>query len=176
MNNCLNKRSFKIGLGLITILFFISCSGGKLSKIEKQAIYTQVKMSLDEGVEATRTKNIDLYMKNLPEGLIVFDESGEVISREAQRKYALRDWSIIDKTLDIEVLIDSIYISRDSLFVYTSQRWERMMYQRDGIATDTVLTTQRHKETWKKTVKGWFGYEVEELGGKIFINGIPYQQ
>jgi hypothetical protein len=71
--------------------------------------------------------------------------------------------------------IDSIqYPSKDSVLVYTSQHWERMMYQRDGITTDTVLTTQRHQEIWKKTPKGWFGYNIIELGGEVFVNGNKY--
>lgn len=49
-----------------------------------------------------------------------------------------------------------------------------MMFQRDGITKDTVLTTQKHEETWKRNEKGWFGNEVKELGGEIFINGKPF--
>ena len=32
-----------------------------------------------------------------------------------------------------------------------------------------------NRETWKKTAKGWFGYEIEELGGRVFINGEAYE-
>jgi hypothetical protein len=49
------------------------------------------------------------------------------------------------------------------------------MLQRDGETPDTALTTQRHKETWRKTPRGWFAYELEELGGEVFINGERYQ-
>lgn len=62
----------------------------------------------------------------------------------------------------------------DTATVYTSQRWERLMLQRDGETTDNVVTTQKHRETWRKTPDGWRLYDVEELGGEVFINGEPY--
>jgi hypothetical protein len=174
-----NLLAFKNLAILFMIAFFVftGCSNHEFSKREKDTIFNSVRQSLDEGLQATINKDIELYMKNLPEDLLIFDESGEIISREKQREYALRDWSIIDSTLHISVDIDSInYASRDSIFVYTSQRWERLMFQRDGITIDTVLTTQRHKETWKPNPKGWLGYTIEELGGEIFINGLSYYQ
>jgi len=48
------------------------------------------------------------------------------------------------------------------------------MLQRDGKTTDTVLATQKHRETWRKTPLGWFAYETEELGGEVFVNGKPF--
>ncbi|PKA82222.1 hypothetical protein ATE92_0348 [Ulvibacter sp. MAR_2010_11] len=148
-----------------------------LSLAEKEAIKKQIETDLAAGINATIHKDIDGYMDRLPEDLIIYDESGEEISRETQREYALRDWSIIDTTLVIKMEIDSIqYLKRDSIFVYTSQYWKRMMFQRDGITLDTVVTTQKHKETWKKNKKGWFGYTIEELGGTIYINGELYKE
>ena len=175
-NNISNFKNLAI-LFMIAFFVFTSCSNQEFSKAEMETIYTSVRQSLDEGLEATINKDIDLYMKNMPEDLLIYDESGDIITREEQRKNAIRDWDIIDKTLSIKVDIDSIdYATRDSIYVYTSQHWERMMFQRDGITTDTVLTTQKHKETWKPTSKGWLGYTIEELGGEIFINGEPYNQ
>jgi hypothetical protein len=29
---------------------------------------------------------------------------------------------------------------------------------------------------WRKSQRGWMGYEVKELGGEVFVNGKPYQQ
>lgn len=176
MKTKLHVRILSIVSGLLATIFFVSCHDSTFSDTEKESIKMEIRASIDEGIEATRTKNIDLYMKQLPEDLLIYDESGEIITREQQRAYALRDWSIIDKTLDITISIDSInYIARDSILVYTSQYWKRMMFQRDGITLDTVVTTQKHKEIWKKTAEGWFNYVVEELGGQIFINGKPYQ-
>jgi hypothetical protein len=50
------------------------------------------------------------------------------------------------------------------------------MFQKDGKTKDTILTTQKHIETWKKTAKGWLNYDVKELGSKVFINGQEYKQ
>jgi len=163
--------------GILAIFLFIRCSNNKFTEAEKTEIFKLIKLSIDEGVRATQNKDINLYMKNIPKDLLIYDETGTTITRKQQREYALRDWSIIDKTLSIEVKIDSIdFVSKDSIHVYTSQRWERIMFQRDGVATDTVLTTQKHKEIWKPTSRAWLGYTVEELGGQIFVNGETYNQ
>jgi hypothetical protein len=163
---------------LFLSLLILGCKSDRDSpwtETEKNAVRLEIQKNIDEGLKATRSKDIEGYMKRLPKELVIYDESGEIISREKQREYVLRDWAIIDTTLAIRMDIDSIhFLKRDSLHVFTSQRWERMMFQRDGITRDTVLTTQRHRETWKKVNHEWFEFYVEELGGKIFINGEAY--
>lgn len=174
------KVLIQISILLLLVSYVSSCKPKEnqpkgLNSAEKTKIRNDIQTELNEGIEATRTKNIELYMSQMPDDMQIHDESGEIISREKQREYALRDWAIIDTTLRILMNIDSIiYFSADSVFIYTYQEWERIMFQRDGITTDTILTTQRHKETWRKTKNGWFGYEVQELGGKVYINGKEY--
>ena len=57
-----------------------------------------------------------------------------------------------------------------------NQRWERMMMRPNGVeGLDRILTTQRHRETWRHTERGWQGGEVEELGGDVYVNGEYYQ-
>lgn len=163
---------------LFIALLVLSCAENhqsNLSPFQKELITDEIQDLINDGIEATRTKDIERYMSRMPEDLVIYDESGEVISREQQRAYALRDWAIIDTTLNIWMNIDSIqFHSSDSLHVFTSQRWERIMFRRDGVTTDTVITTQGHREIWKKNEKGWFGYDILELGGRIWINGEPY--
>ena len=138
-------------------------------------IIQSIQHKIDLGLMATQQKDIDLYMSLIPEDAQVIGEDGKVISRKEQRDLALRDWSIIDTTLSINMIIDSVQILQsDRILVYTSQKWKRLMYQRDGITLDTILTTQKHKELWKLTRNGWFGYDVTELGGEVFINGELY--
>lgn len=140
------------------------------------AIRLAIEGELRQGIEATKVEDIDAYMAQMPDDLVIYDESGEVISREQQRANVLRDWAIIDSTLYIEMLVDSLHAHSDSAAtVWTSQRWERLMQQRDGVTLDTVLTTQRHREAWRLTTQGWRGYEVMELGGRVWINGEPYE-
>lgn len=50
------------------------------------------------------------------------------------------------------------------------------MYERDGKTLDFVVTTQKHREEWRRIDGHWTGYEVQELGGEIFINGKPYHE
>jgi len=173
------KKIYLLGFACLLFLTLGCKSKNEIkepTEAEKSKIRKTIQQEIYEGVEATRTKNIEWYMSQLPNDLVIYDETGEVISREKQKEYVLRDWAIIDTTLQITMRIDSIhFLKKDSVIVYTYQEWERMMFQRDGITSDTVFTNQRHQETWKKNKKGWFGYEIKELGGNIFINGKEYK-
>jgi ketosteroid isomerase-like protein len=134
-----------------------------------------IEAEIARGVEATKSEDIEAYMHGIPEDYVIYDESGEVITREQMRANALRDWSVISRTLDLTITVDSLLLPTDSTaVVYTSQRWERMMSRPDSSGEDTVLTTQRHRETWRRTPVGWRNYDIDELGGAIFINGAPY--
>ena len=171
------KYSLLIPIVLFLLLFSCQLTDRSFdySEIDKIEIQNIIQQEINEGVEATKHKDIDLYMSQMPDDLVIYDKSGEVITKKRQRAYVLRDWAIIDTTLSIEVTVDSIqYLKEDSIIVFTSQRWERIMFQKDGVNTDTVLTTQKHREVWKKKETNWMGYEVGELGGKIFINGNRY--
>ncbi|MDB6147682.1 MAG: hypothetical protein JWO45_1346 [Spartobacteria bacterium] len=115
-------------------------------------------------------------MDCIPEDFTLKDAEGNTITRDELRKHILRDWSIIPRTLAIQTKIDSLEVHGAEAIVHTSQRWERQMLERDGKTVDTVLTTQKHRENWRRTPRGWMGYEVKELGGEVFVNGKPYQQ
>ncbi|MCB9081502.1 MAG: hypothetical protein H6555_07315 [Lewinellaceae bacterium] len=173
----MNKPCWSLGLLLLLLTNCKQDNDPLFSAEEKQAIQQTIQAEINAMIVAVSTKDIETYMRQMPADFIIYDENGEIISREKQREYALRDWSIIDTTLHNEMVVDSIsFVSRDSIFVFTSQRWERLMFRRDGITKDTVLTTQRHRELWKKNPQGWMGYTVEELGGSIFINGEKYEE
>ncbi len=135
----------------------------------------EIEDALARSTRATIDQDIDAYMELIPEDLVLHDESGEVLGRDRLRADVLRDWSIIPKTLSIDVTIDDLEVHGETATVYTSQRWERLMFQRDGKTMDTVLTTQKHKETWRRTPRGWLAYEIEELGGEVFVNGERYE-
>lgn len=162
---------------IITTLFFamvflVGCRTPNRQTAEE--IKNDIQKQLDKCAEAVTTKNINSYMDLLPEDFIIKDQNGAIISREKQRAYTLRDWSIIDTTLHNRFVVDSIRTFGDSVLAYTSQQWERIMFRQDHITKDTILTTQKHLETWKKTSKGWLNYTVAELGGSIWINGKLY--
>lgn len=164
---------------LIILILFAQCktnyNPSNLSDQEKEKIHIYIQNEINIMIEAVNNKDIEVYMKKMPEDFIIYDETGEIITRKKQKEYALRDWSIIEKTLNNEMRVDSIdFVSKDSVYVFTFQEWERIMYQRDGVTKDTILTTQLHKELWKNKKNKWIGYDVEELGGNVYINGKKY--
>ena len=157
------------------LMLALLVGGCTVPAVDHEAVRHEIDEQLQIGAEATRTEDIAAYMDGLPADFVIYDESGEVISREQQRTNILRDWAVIPETIDIEVGIDSLGVSGDSVAtVYTWQRWLRTMLRPDRPGHDTVLTTQRHRETWRPTPDGWRLYEVDELGGRIWVNGDPY--
>lgn len=61
----------------------------------------EIEAAIARGVEATRTQDIEAYMAAIPEDLVQRDAEGNEISRDELRANALRDWSVIPKTLSI---------------------------------------------------------------------------
>ncbi len=147
----------------------------------QDSIRAHIEAAITRGVEATRRQDINAYMAEMPDDLQIKNDSGRMLTREELRADALRSWAIIPKTLAIAVDIDSLRLLvpvtggvGDSVYVWTAQRWERLMLRRDQVTVDTVLTTQSHRETWRRTRVGWRQYYIEELGGQVWLNGKPY--
>ena len=158
---------------LITMSFVLFACNQNSQKSQDE-IKTAIQQELDKCVEAVNSKNITLYMSLIPTDFELTNENGQIITREEQQAFILRDWSIIDTTLHNVYVVDSIDIYPDSVIAFTSQKWERLMFQRDGLTKDTVITTQLHRETWRNKSSGWMNYGITELGGKIYINGELY--
>lgn len=132
--------------------------------------------SLARTTEATRAKDIDGYMAELPDDLQIYDNDGRLVTREQQRQNVLRDWSIIVRTISLTHDIDRLEVNGDSATVWTSQRWERLMLRQDGQTTDNVVTTRKHREAWRRVGANWYGYDIEELEGELFINDVPVKR
>ena len=158
---------------LITMSFVLFACNQNSQKSQDE-IKTAIQQELDKCVEAVNSKNITLYMSLIPSDFELTNENGEIITRDEQQDFILRDWSIIDTTLHNVYVVDSIDIYPDSVIAFTSQKWERLMFQRDGLTKDTVITTQLHRETWRYNSTGWMNYGITELGGEIYINGELY--
>ena len=147
------------------------------SGYDVRSTMTAIQKELDDSVEATRTKDIDRYMEQIPANMTVqAKEPGKTVSRDQLRQDVLRQWSVIKDTVLIFNRIDQIEIQADRATVWTSQRWERNMYERDHRTVDFVVTTQKHREEWREINGHWEVLTVQELGGEIFVNGKPYHE
>lgn len=160
---------------LLTTILLLSTSACVHRSTPTKTVRASIEQSIARSVEATRAEDIDAYMAEIPEDFVLYDESGAIVSHEQQRADVLRDWSVIPGTISISTIVESIERRGATAIVHTSGRWERLMLRPDGQTTDVVLTTQKHRETWRETSNGWKGYDIEELGGEIFVNGQPYK-
>ena len=136
---------------------------------------SQIDAQIVRTVDATRRQDIDAYMATFTPDFEELENDGGQGKLADIRAHALRDWAIIPATRDIWARIDSMgTVAGDTVVVYTDQRWDRLMLQRNGIVRDTVVTTQKHREVWRRTKAGWRLSRVKELGGTIMLNGKPY--
>ncbi len=142
---------------LLTGCLILGCAGQT-----QEAIRLEIQAALNQCVKAVTTKNIGLYMQGIPEDFQIKDENGGIITKEMQRKFILRDWASIDTTLSNSYVVDSLKIRVDSVVAMTSQVWKRSMFRKDGFTADTVLTTQVHREVWRRTKNTWHNYRIEE--------------
>jgi hypothetical protein len=114
---------------LLSAIFLLLSCNSNIGKSDSQ-IKNEIQTQLNKCAEAVEMKDINLYMELIPKDFIIYDENGEVISREKQREYTLRDWNVIDKTISNNFIADSLEVFGDSAIVYTSQRWKRLCFKK----------------------------------------------
>lgn len=141
------------------------------------SVRASIEAEIARSLDATRRQDIDAFMSGFaPDFEIVAPGGGgDRVTLADLRTNMLRDWAIIPATRALTMRVDSIApAARDSAVVYTDQRWDRLMLERDGVTRDTVVTTQKHRELWRRTPDGWRRARVTELGGTVVVNGKPY--
>ena len=174
-------RSIPPELRVAYVLLFlaVSCQPRPDEKAESTARHA-IEAQLARSNDATKREDIDAYLSVLAPDFQVEndsfgDEHGETLSRDEMRAAILRDWGIITEHRVVETKIDSLFARGDSAVVFTSQRYERLMLQRDGITVDTVFTSVTHQELWRRGPQDWLLARVRELAhGPILINGQIY--
>jgi hypothetical protein len=154
-----------------------ACAPDSTGTDRPDQVRAQIEAQIARTVDATRRQDIDAYMATFTPDFEETADDGDQGKLADLRAHALRDWAIIPATRDIWARIDSLGpVAGDTVVVYTNQRWDRLMLERDGVTRDTVVTTQKHRELWRRTKSGWRLSRVKELGGTVMVNGKPYPQ
>jgi ketosteroid isomerase-like protein len=159
-----------------TVLAVLATAGGcsyqdtiRLNpEVDREAIRQQIGAAID----ATRTKDIEAYMAQIPEDIVLHDPDGNPMSRDQVREQVLAAWAQIQETRYIGADVDTIVVSGDSAVVHTTQTWDRLVLRPDTAVVDTVLSMTRQREFWRRTPEGWRAYEVRNLGGTTRVNGV----
>jgi hypothetical protein len=161
-----DEAMFRVPAALLVLTAVSNCSD-HLGSIRRA-----IQIEIDGSVDATRRQDIDAFMAGFTSEFEVAATDGDQGKLADVRANTLRDWAIIPKTREIWMRIDSLGpVGADSAMVYTDQRWDRLMFERDHITRDTVVTTQKHRELWRLTALGWRRAHVTELGGTVLVNG-----
>ena len=143
----------------------------------QSAVQSAIQAEIDRSLDATRRKDINTFIDGFVPDFQIITPQGSRITLDTLRANTLRDWSIIPATRELSMRIDSLGpVASDTAVVYTAQRWDRLMLERDGVTRDTVVTTQKHREVWRMTKGRWRRAEVKELGGTVEVNGKPFNQ
>ena len=139
-----------------------------------------IEAQIARSVQATRDKDIDALLSvQTPDFTLqndtIGDEHGELLTQAQLRANLLRDWSVIAENGIIDIQIDSLTLLGVTAIVYTRQHYERLMRQREGPLLDTVVTSVKHREMWRRLPQGWRVAHIEELWhGPILVNGQIY--
>lgn len=155
----------------------VACSSRPDAADPTTSVRSSIEAEIARSLDATRRKDIDAFMSGFAPDFEVVAGDGDQGTLADLRQHTLRDWAIIPVTRDLRMRIDSIPVANgDSAVVYTDQRWDRLMLERDGVTRDTVVTTQKHRELWRRTPAGWRRARIVELGGSVVVNGKPFTQ
>lgn len=167
-----------VAAGILSIAFS-GCGKNKNATPDTSAsaVQSAIQAEIERSLDATRRKDINTFLDGFVPDFQIITPEGSRITRDTLRTNTLRDWSIIPATRDLWMRIDSLGpVGSDTAVVFTAQRWDRLMLERDGVTRDTVVTTQKHREVWRMTTGRWWRAEVKELGGTVEVNGKPFTQ
>jgi ketosteroid isomerase-like protein len=163
------RRTFGV---VIAVILSAAC-GRAEAKFEREADAArgEIVEQIRQGLEATRTKDVERYLDQIPDDIPVAGPDGQPLTREAHADLVRQVWDAIAETRALDVVVDTIVYHGDSATVLTTTRWDRLI-RREGAATlDTVLSVKKQSETWRRTPKGWRAYGVRTIGGTTTVNG-----
>lgn len=167
--------SIPVAAALTLLAFGCSADRTPPDPAGRASIKKTIEGEIAKSLDATRRQDINAFMDGFAPDFEIAATDGDQETLADLRAHTLRDWSIIPATRDLWMRVDSMgAVAGDSAVVYTSQRWDRLMLERDGATRDTVVTTQKHRELWRLTSRGWRNARVTELGGTVIVNGKPF--
>lgn len=144
-----------------------------LANAAREAIADEI----DHGISATKNRDIDRYMEQVPDDYRQVEEDGRIVTKADLRAMQLQAWSIITRTNRLEITITGFELGcgGSCATVFTDQVWDRQMLGRDGTSEHNVVTTQRHREQWELAGSRWVNRSLVELGGTVTVDGQPLE-
>jgi hypothetical protein len=149
---------------------------------EQLQIRSEIETVIRQSNDYNKRKDIDGFMSAFDSTFVLesneASDQSRLIVKDTLKKDILRDWGIIAKMYEVERWIDSIEVLLpDTAIVYTNQFYHRTFTKPNNLpGEDDVITTQKHRETWILRNDGWKQQRVKELGGAIYVNGLPYNE
>jgi ketosteroid isomerase-like protein len=137
-------------------------------------VWQQIEAVIQQGLAATRERDIDAYMAVIPRGAVVYTADGEPVTRDQLREDILQQWAGITAMVEVHMEIERLTVDGDRAEVVTFQRFRRRTLGRDQRSQHEVLTTRRHREHWQRLAEGWRCLRLTELDGKTFVDGQPH--
>jgi hypothetical protein len=160
---------------LLSVPLLPACARLRAREDNERIVRSKIEAEIARSLDATKRQDIQAFMDGFAPEFEVEATDGDQGTLGVLRANTLREWAIIPATLAISMRIDSLKTEGPrTAVVFTDQRWERLMLERDGVTRDTVVTTQRHREIWRRGTVGWRRSKVTELGGTVMVNGKPY--
>ncbi len=178
----------KIFMLVFSFVFFIGCQPKETeipqpdpNECASFQARSEIQDIMNKTAEYARKRDIDGFMKSCDYSLILESnekaDSNRVIVKDTLRKDILLSWSVITEFVQINMWIDSLkLIAPDTAEVFTNQFFHRKFSRSNGLSgEDDIVSTQAHREVWIKRQGNWKQAKIKELGGYIYVNGLPYK-
>jgi hypothetical protein len=138
-----------------------------------RAVTQAIRDEIGHGISATKAKNMDQYMEQVPDDYRIVEDVGTISDKALLRAKQEQAWAIITRTnaLTIDVTKVTLGWGGECATVWTDQRWDRQMLGKDGTSEHVVVTTQQHIEQWKLAGSRWVNSKIVELGGAVTVDG-----
>src|SRR5262249_45585033 len=119
---------------------------------DRAVVRDEIEAQIARSMKANREKDIETFMA-------IFDDDIHVgaAGPDQVRADILRDWGIIVRFYEVERWITAMEsVSADTAVIQTNQLYHRTFSRPNGEAgEDDIVSTQRHRETWRKRPTGW---------------------
>jgi hypothetical protein len=178
----------KIVMLVSSLVFFMGCQPKQpnipQSDLRECASFqarSEIQDVMDKTAACARNRDIDGFMSSCDNSMVLESnekaDSNRVIVKDTLRKDILQSWSIITEFVQISTWIDSLKLTApDSAVVFTNQFFHRKFSRPNGLSgEDDIVSTQAHREVWIKRQGNWKQTRIKELGGYIYVNGLPYE-
>jgi hypothetical protein len=140
------------------------------STLRKDVVKPEVELTLLKLTDALKAKDLELYLKQIPEDFNFQEENGALLNRKQYHDKLSKEWSGLIETSSIEVAFVKFSLGKDFVNIRFSTRWERKVRNANGGA-DIIFSVYDTDEIWKPYKDLWLPQQIRFKEISKLVNG-----